>query len=143
MQVICARLVPAPGVGQGDGQLVEQSHQAVEHEVHCTDHHTGKDHKHNDNAGVVDDLFLTGPDDLFHFATQITEETSNVRGSPLEKTWFLAFLCHKQSAFRLLGFFVKSVFSAELAIFVHFKSVRVILLVFLSVVVALFALCAS
>ena len=40
-------------------------------------------------------------------------------------------------------FFVNCVFFAEPAVLIHFKSVRVILLVFHCVVVALFALCAS
>jgi len=38
---------------------------------------------------------------------------------------------------------VKSVLAAELAVLLKFKSVRVILLVFLCVVISLFALCAS
>ena len=42
----------------------------------------------------------------------------------------------------LLGFFVESVLAAELAVLVHFDSVRVILLVFLGVVIALLALSA-
>jgi hypothetical protein len=44
------------------------------------------------------------------------------------------------SPFRLLGFFVKRVLTAEPAILVHFQSVRVILLVLFGVVIALLAL---
>lgn len=43
----------------------------------------------------------------------------------------------------LLGFLVQGVLSAEPAVLVHFKSVRVVLLVFHSVVVALLAFGAS
>jgi hypothetical protein len=43
----------------------------------------------------------------------------------------------------LLRLFVKSVLAAELAVLVHLKSVRIILLVLLGVIVALLALCAD
>lgn len=43
----------------------------------------------------------------------------------------------------LLGFAMDGVFATEPAIFIHFQSVRVVLLVFHCVVVALLAVCAS
>ena len=54
--------------------------------------------------------------------------------------YFLAFSVPPSG---LLRFLMKRVLPAETAVLVHLKSVRIILLVFHSVVVALFALCAG
>ena len=54
--------------------------------------------------------------------------------------WVISlFLCH--NALSLFSFFVKSVLLAESAVLLHFDTVRVVFLVFHSVVVSLLALC--
>jgi len=122
---------------------VEQTNKRIEHKIECSDADAeGYQDKHDD-AGVVDNGFLAWPYNLFHFTFGVFEKACDPRGDTLEKAWFL-FVSHcKQPAFRLLGFFVKCVFPAELAVFVHLKSVRIVFLVFLCVVITLFAFCAS
>ena len=55
----------------------------------------------------------------------------------------LFFLCHRAISFQLLGLGMDRMLSAEGAILVHFKTVRVVLLVLHRVVVSLLALIAS
>ena len=110
---------------------MEQTDKSIENKVDDSNADAGK-HKHNDDdAGVVEHGLLAWPYHLFQFTFGVLEKALDSRGDTLKK------------AFRLLGFFVKCVFAAELAVFVHLKSVRIVFLVFHCVVITLFALCAS
>ena len=89
--------------------------------------------------GIVDDLFFAWPNNFLHLTFKVFEEAGDFSG----EAYFFFVSHYDKTAFRLLSLFVSGVFSAELAIFAHFKSVRIVFLVFDCVVVALFAFSAS
>ena len=105
---------------------------------------------HDDNDGRALGGFLAGkPGDLLHLADALAEELAD----SLKETGLLFLLrlfdfffvqfCHNTILSTLLGFLVQGVFAAETAVLVHFKSVRIILLVFLCVIIPLLTFRAS
>ena len=103
-------------------------------------------HGNDDNDGRASDSFLAGkPGDLLHLAdafaevlTDSLEETGLLFLLRLFDFFFVQF-CHNTILSTLLGFLVQGVFAAETAVLVHFKSVRIILLIFLRVIISLLA----
>ena len=88
------------------------------------------------SAGVLGRGLGAGPYHLHQFASHFTEPLAVILLDFL-------FLCHRCFSFQLLGFGMDRMLSAEGAILVHFKTVRVVLLVLHRVVVSLLALIAS
>ena len=79
------------------------------------------------------------------FFTSLFESRKNFTTQLIKRfgsAGFFSFVANPRPAFRLLGFLVQRVLPAETTILVHFEPVRIVLLVFHRVVVALFALCA-
>jgi hypothetical protein len=100
---------------------------------------TENDHGNKYDRGVFRKLLLGGPDKLGEFALAVFEEFTH---SGKNVRLFVSFICHVfllRFFQKLLGFFVKRVFAAELAIFLHFKSVGIVLFVLGCVIVSLLA----
>ena len=109
--------------------------------VETPDKNTDDDAADDHNDGVVDDRAFGRPYDLFDLAPRIPERFGYFLKETRLGFFFTRSFCQIQSLpFALFGFLVKSVFPAEPAVLVHLKPVRIILLVFHRVVVAMFAL---
>jgi hypothetical protein len=127
-------------VEQADETLDNQVAHGIKEPDKDTDHqHTQKDHQ-----GILDDLVFAGPNDLFQLGPHFTEPLAQTMASSTEKVFvFLLFsVCHLRSP-PLLSLGVHGVLSAKSAVFLHFETVGVILLVLHGVVVPLLALVAS
>jgi hypothetical protein len=101
----------------------------------CTDN----DHGNKYNRRVLSKLLTGGPNELLEFASAVIEELTH---SGKNIRLFVRIICHVfllRFFQKLLGFFVKRVFAAELAIFLHFKSVGIVLFVLGCVIVSLLA----
>ena len=105
---------------------------------------TDYNHCKTNNTSIGSELFLCGPRNFFHFALHFSDEFCRTATglfflfrqiySHLQLDWNIL-----ERTIRLFGFLVQSMFLAELAVLFKFKSVWIILLVFIGPVVAVFA----
>jgi hypothetical protein len=120
-------------------QVLEIVETLAETEVNERKTRTDNDHGNEYDRGVLHKLLFGGPNELVEFTSAVFEEFTH---SGKDVRLFVRLICHVfllRFFQKLLGFFVKRVFAAELAIFLHFKSVGIVLFVLGCVIVSLLA----
>ena len=110
----------------------------TEYDIKYPDENADDDNACQNDERVIDRLLTSGPNDLAAFAFQLAEPLADA----CKETGFfrLGFFSHAATSFLLLRLAVQRVLTAETAVLLHFQTVRIVLLVLLGVVVALFAL---